>query len=472
MIFDIDKKNRTKEAIVDDQAHRLTYGDLTDRITRFAKKLESRTIVFILCENCSESLIGYLSFIDHDIVPLLLSRDINNDALDNLIRTYEPKYLFIPKNYSISGSFSVVFTLNNYTLLESEYQKYPIHDQLQLLMSTSGSTGSPKIVRYKKGNLDANAKNVAISFGWTENERAICNLGMQYTMGLNVINTHLYVGATVLLTTHNIVSGNFWDFIKTENGSNFTGVPFSYDILHRLKYQNMDIDCIRTFCQGGGKLTNDLFSEYAEYCANTDRRFIASFGTTETAARISMLDPTFATVKIGSIGKAIVDGEMFLIDESGRIIEGSETTGELCYKGPNVTMGYAENRQDLNEGDTWTGEYHTGDLAYRDNDGFYYISGRKNRFLKLLSHRIGLDECEKMITEEFSVECSCAGNDQKMHIYIVGDVDHKSIIAYICQKLCLFKGLFEVHTIDAIPRSKEGKVDYKRLETISTDEYQ
>lgn len=104
----------------------------------------------------------------------------------------------------------------------------------------------------------------------------MCDLGMQYTMGLNVINTHLYVGATVLLTTHNLFSGDFWDYIRTEKATNFTGVPFSYDIFARLHFDMMDLPYLTTLAEGGGKLTDKRFIWLAEYAQKNNKRFIAS----------------------------------------------------------------------------------------------------------------------------------------------------------------------------------------------------
>ena len=234
-------------------------------------------------------------------------------------------------------------------------------------------------------------------------------------------------------------------------------------ILHRLHYEKMDIDHIRTFSQGGGKLTDERFSEFAEYCSKTGRRFVASFGTTETSARMCMLAPELATIKIGGIGNAIPQGEVFLVDREGKKIEQAGEQGELWYKGPNVTMGYAENKLDLNKGDEWNGEYHTGDLAYRDEDDCYYITGRINRFLKLLGHRVSLDECERMISENYGIECACSGNDQKMLVYIENGAKRDDIVKLLCDKTGLFKSVFEVRVVDSIPRSDRGKVDYKRM---------
>ena len=314
--------------------------------------------------------------------------------------------------------------------------------------------------------MEANAKNVAIAFGWTESERAICDLGMQYTMGLNVINTHLYVGATVLLTTYNLLSPEFWEYIKKERGTNFTGVPFSYDIFFRLHFERMDLPNLRTLSQGGGKLTEKRFMQLAKYAQKTGKRFIASFGTTETSARIACLPPELAISKIGSIGRAIPEGELFLVDENGRVLTETVAEGEMCYRGPNVTMGYAICKEDLLKGDEFNGEYHTGDLARRDEDGCYYVTGRLSRFIKLLSYRVSLDQSERLIEQEFNIECACSGTDNRMNIYIVDKSKEIEVLGFISEKTGLFRNLFKVFIVPEILRNESGKIRYKELDAL------
>lgn len=230
MFLNIDKQEKEKVAILDNEGARITYGELVEFVKNVGSRVEARTVIFMLCKNTAGSVIGYLGFINQEAVPVTLNSKIDKDLLNNLLNTYCPAYLWIPKEEVNNFSYKPVFELFDYVLLKTNYQIYPINEKLQLLMTTSGSTGSPKLVRYKKGNLEANARNVATAFGWTKEERPICDLGMQYTMGLNVINTHLYVGATLLLTTYNLISSEFWEYIRENRATNFTGVPFSYDI--------------------------------------------------------------------------------------------------------------------------------------------------------------------------------------------------------------------------------------------------
>lgn len=463
MFLGIDKQDTNKLAVKDNNGNQLTYGQLTEEVEVFSHLLPPRGIVFILCKNTIGSLVGYIGFIEGEAVPLVLSNKIEKSLLETLINEYEPAFLWVPSEQASEFTYQAVFEKYGYMLLRTGNNLYPINDQLQFLMTTSGTTGSPKLVRYKKGNLEANARNVAIAYGWLANERPVCDLGMQYTMGLNVINTHLFVGATVLLTTYNLMSSDFWDYIRKERATNFTGVPFSYDILFRLHFDKMELPYLRTLSEGGGKLTDARFIQLAEYAQKNGKRFIASFGTTETSARIAYLPAELAIKKTGSIGGAIPGGELFLVDSKGSVITNTEAEGELCYRGPNVTMGYAIKKEELNNGDDFNGEYRTGDIARRDEDGCYYITGRKSRFLKLLSYRVSLDQCERLIQEKFNIECACCGTDQRMEIFLTNGAQSKEVLDFISVKTNLFKSLFRVHIIDNIPRNHSGKIDYNKL---------
>lgn len=467
MFLHLEQRETDKLAVIDNAGHRITYGQLRDISLEIGRKTESRSIVFCLCRNEAGALAGYIGFIENKAVPLTLSSRIDSELLEELSSEYQPRYYWVPEELAPHIPGTRVFSALNYVLLKTDYEIYPIHDKLQMLMTTSGSTGSPKLVRYKVGNLEANARNVALAFGWTERERAICDLGMQYTMGLNVINTHLYVGATVLLTAYNLMSSEFWDYIKRERGTNFTGVPFSYDIFSRLHFERMELPYLHTLAEGGGKLTDKRYIELSEYAQKNGKRFIPTFGTTETSARLSMLPAELSSKKVGSIGRAIPGGEIFLINDEGKVIDDSVAEGEMCYRGPNVTMGYAVCREDLLKDDEWDGEFHTGDLARRDEDGCYYITGRKSRFLKLLSYRVGLDESERLISEHFNIECVCTGTDHQMDIYITDSSAKNDVLTYISEKTGLYRGIFRVVVIDRIPRNDSGKVLYRELEQIN-----
>ena len=464
MFLGIDKVESTRVAAIDDKGQQITYGELAACPAHLHGIIPARSVVFLLCRNTVGGLAAYISMIENGIVPVTLNSAIDRELFDVLFDTYRPQYICLEAEQAEKYGFETVYEELGFAYLATKQKAYPIHEDLQLLMTTSGSTGSPKLVRYKKGNLEANAKNVAKAWDWTSEERPVCDLLMNYTMGLNVINTHLYVGATLLLVTRNITDGAYWKFIKENQATNFTGVPFSYDLLWKLRFPRMDLPHLTTLSEGGGKLTDEMFTTVAEYCRNSGKRFVASFGTTETSARMAMLDSEMATEKLGSIGKAIPEGELVLFDEAGNEIQQLEAEGELGYRGPNVTMGYAQSIPDLALGDVFGGLYRTGDVARRDADGYYYIVGRMSRFLKMLGYRVSLDQCENLIREKFKIDCACGGTDTKMRVFITVAENADGVKKFISEKTGIYSSMFEIVVVDEIPRNSTGKILYKQLE--------
>ena len=318
-------------------------------------------------------------------------------------------------------------------------------------------------MRHSYKNLEAQARNISAFFGLDETERPMLDLPINYTYGLSVLNSHLYAGSTVLLTSLNVLDPGYWEFFNKNEATSITNVPYYYEILKKLRFFRMNLPSLRTLSQGGGKLSEKLHQEFAEYAQNTDKRFIVTYGQTEGSARMAYLPPEYALSKCGSIGKAIPNGHLFVIDEEGNEITEPGVVGEMVYKGPNVTLGYAQKGEDLTLGDERQGILHTGDMVKRDSDGFFYIVGRKSRFLKLCGFRVGLDECENIIKQAFDVECACVGNDECMEIYVTTSQRHEDIKKYIADKTNINSGVFLVHYIEKIPRNEAGKILYNKL---------
>lgn len=466
MFLDLDKRPRERMAIKDDSGYTLSYGDACDAIGAFSALELPRCVIFCLCENCAGSLIGYMAFENDRQVPLLLSASLDAELRGNLEKTYQPSYYWVPERMAEEVGGERVHAALGYVLLKTEYAPYPIHEKLSMLLTTSGSTGSPKLVRHKYGNLEANAANVAKVFSWTQEEVGICDLPMNYTMGLNVINSHLVAGASVLMVKANLMDPAFWEFIKVNGGTSFCGVPFSYEVMRRVGFDKMDLPKLTTLAEGGGKLTDKMFTWIASFCKNNGKRFCATFGTSETSARMAFLDPGLALEKIGSMGKAIPNGELFLLDEMQN--EDGTVSGELGYRGPNVTMGYAICRDDLMKDDEFCGEYHTGDVAKRDQDGFYFIIGRKGRFLKLFGLRVSLDETERILKTQYpNADFVCTGDDKRMNIFTTDEALKDQIIPFITAKTKLHNSAFKVYVVEQIPRNDYGKVRFAALEEIA-----
>jgi len=286
---------------------------------------------------------------------------------------------------------------------------------------------------------------------------------MYYSFGLSIINSHLLKGATLLLTSYSIIQKEFWNFLKTEQATSLSGVPYTYEILKRLRFFRMDLPSIKTLTQAGGKLNVELNREFAEYCQSTDRSFFAMYGQTEATARMSYLPCQQSISKLGSIGIAIPGGEFYLIDENGDVINEYDRVGELVYLGKNVSLGYAECGDDLMLGDENYGTLYTGDLAKMDTDKYYYIVGRKKRFIKLFGNRVNLDETEQLL-KSLILDCACTGVDDKMVIFITEAERLDEVKKYISTKTGINYSGFEVKYVDTIPKNSSGKTIYSKLE--------
>lgn len=464
MFLDIDKREPSSIAAVEDSGQALTYGQLGEFCREWKAVIPSRTLIFILSENELGAMAAYMASLSERVVPLLLSGHTDKELLENLICLYEPQYIWFPdRQLTEKEEKRVIYKKLGYSLIRTDYPSSALFPDLALLLPTSGSTGSSKLVRHSYVNVEANARNVAAFFGLNPEERAMAVLPLHYTMGLSVVTSHLCAGATVLLSRRSLLDKEFWEYMKKYKATSFTGVPYSYELLHKLRFFRMNLPDLKIITQGGGKLSPELFKAYATYAEETGKKFIATYGQTEGTARMAYLPHTLALTKIGSIGRAIPQGELSLVDSEGQVIEEEEGEGQMVYKGPNVTLGYARTKTDLQKGDENEGVLYTGDIARRDKDGCYYIVGRMKRFLKIFGLRIGLDEIEYLVKTEFRTDCVCGGDDERLLVYMP-DGNTEAVRDFIEQKTGLYHKNIEVRKIDKIERNEAGKIVFHSVD--------
>lgn len=454
MFLDLDKKLKNKVAAIDDSGRSVTYGDICDFSAEFAKQLPQRSLIFLLSENCIGSLLGYTAALSNHIVPLIISAATEEGLYNNLYELYQPEYLWLPQ--AKAEGKAVLFSAWEYCLVKTGNQPTSMYEELSLLLPTSGSTGSPKLVRHSYRNIEANADNVRRLFKLDGTEKAMAILPMHYTMGLSVIASHLLAGATLLLSGRSLLDKGFWATLK--EATSFAGVPYSYEILTKMRFTRMDLPNLKVITQGGGKLTEKMWNTLAEYARDNGKQFIATYGQSECTARMAYLPAEKALDKVCSIGIAEPGGQLSIVDDNGNETFEGEAQGEMVYRGENVTFGYATCREDLMKGDENHGVMHTGDLARRDIDGCYFIIGRLKRFLKIFGLRIGLDEVERMIKEEYKTDCYCKGTDEKLIVLVTDPKLQEVLPNFIEEKTHLFHQKIEVQVVKEILRNEAGKV--------------
>ena len=456
-------------ALQDENATTLTYNELNELGNRIADVVGKRCLVFCLCTNSVGSIAGYVSFMNHKILPVLLNVHMEARLLENLLKLYKPKYLWLPVDMEIPEfSFfenKTMFEAFGYKLVNYSDAEYEIYPDLGLLLTTSGSTGSPKLVRQSYANVRINAEQIVEYLQLTDAEKPITTLPMNYTYGLSIINSHLLMGAKILVTDKSLAQKEFWHFLKDEEATSFGGVPYTYEILDKLSFFRMELPSLRYMTQAGGKLIPELHKKFAEYAVANDKRFIVMYGQCEATARMGYLPADKALDKYGSMGIAIPGGAFHLVDGNGEKIVEPNVTGELVYEGKNVTLGYAECGEDLNKADERNGILQTGDMAQFDEDGYYYIVGRKKRFLKIYGNRVNLDEIDRLVKAEFdNIACASTGIDDHMYLFITDITVKDAVRNFVVSKTGLNSAAFNIMVIDEIPKNDAGKTLYKRLE--------
>lgn len=464
MILRLDEQPQDAVAAIDSLGNTLTYGELVAFSEEIVSMLPRRSLLFLLTENNVGGIAWSIGCLNTKNVPLILNAHIENGLYKNLFEIYQPPYLCVPVTMTASLALhEVVAERYGYTLLKTNFNACPMYAELSHLLPTSGSTGSPKLVRHKYANVEAAALNISTFFHLAKEERPLLVLPLHYTMGLSVVFSHLYVGATVLITGLSMTDRAFWDFMKKQRATSFTGVPYSFEILNMMRFFCMDLPDLKLLTQGGGKMSRQLNLKFAKYCQENGKRWIATYGQSEGTARMAYLPAEWAVEKVGSIGLAVPNTELSLIDGDGNVIEEANTEGEMCFCGENVTLGYARKREDLLLEDERHGFMRTGDLAYRDEDGCYYIVGRIGRFLKLFGMRVGLDECEQIIKGKFPLECACVGTDEKMTVYLTNEQYARQVKDLLVGKTKLVASAFNVKIVDEIPKNEAGKILYSKL---------
>lgn len=477
-MFELDKF-ANHIAVETEQGKIITYVQLKEAADSIAAGMEPRRFTFCLCENTIGSFVGYVAFMEHNIPTVLLDASKDSSVIGALIEHYKPTYIWKPKNshteflrpdgskrtkVESTDHTDVILRYEDYELVKTEYDGYAIHPDVLLCLTTSGTTGSPKLVKLTEKNLRSNAESIAEYLKITEKERAITSLPMYYSFGMSVINSHLIKGATLLLTDKAVIQREFLNFLKEGKATSIAGVPYTYEMLRRLRFLKMDLPELKTMIQAGGKLNANIVKEYVEAAQSSGKEFIVMYGQTEAAPRMSYLPFNKALEKYASIGIAIPGGKLSVRDVNDQEITTPDTDGELIYEGSNVCMGYAECIDDLAKGDENHGVLHTGDVARFDWDGYFYITGRMKRFVKVWGNRCNLDATEQLV-KAITTSCACVGIDDKITIFVSKEGLETQIKDYLVEKTGLNVRAFEVRRVEEIPTLPSGKLDYQLMKS-------
>lgn len=413
----------------------LSYADLATLVAGAGDRLGgTRRLVLVEGRNDLPTLTAYLAALSHGHVVLLTPPGEPVRALE---ARWDPDLV-------VGEDWREVRPGSNHDL----------HPELALLMSTSGSTGAPKLVRLSRTNLAANAASIADYLRLGPGERAITSLPMHYCYGLSVVHSHLAAGATLVLTGLSVVDDCFWDLATRAGVTSMAAVPYTFELLERSGRVRLGLAGLRYVTQAGGRMAPERLASWRERGRDEGWDLVVMYGQTEATARMAWLPPALAADHPDAVGVPVPGGEL-------RVEPVPEPTepgvGELVYRGDNVMMGYADDAADLARGAELT-ELRTGDLG-RHDDGVFTIVGRRGRQVKVFGLRLDLDHLEDRVPG-----AHCVVVDDTLHAFTTQAREADRLSEQLRRVSGLPPSAVSVCVVTDLPQTPSGKPDRVALQ--------
>lgn len=425
------------------QEQRLTYSELNNAANHLAYYLiddigvSIGDLIPLMFENSPEYVICYYGIQKAGCVAIPLGTDLKPDSLSFYLNELESEVILASNRYErlLKATPISEFGIktagvlkpsmpwehasvrrDNLTEIISRETSASIPDislstdDLANIIFTSGSTGQPKGVMLTHRNVIENTLSICEYLKLTESDIQMVVLPFFYVMGQSLLNTHVAVGGTVVLNNTFAYPATVIQQMIDEKVTGFSGVPSTYAyLLHRspLKSRRDDFVHLRYCSQAGGHMASHLKLSLRDVLPDHTDIYIM-YGATEASARLAYLEPDQLLRKTESIGKAIPGVELFVADKQGNRLPDGEV-GELMANGPNIMKGYFKDG-DLTSKKLDAVGYHTGDLCYRDEEGFFFLTGREDDLLKVGGHRINPQEIEdSLMASDLIIEVALLG---------------------------------------------------------------
>lgn len=425
-----------------------TYGELLADARAFFSENDSAGIFLLEPKNDYQSVVAYVAALIGD-KPVYLREPRDQTSADPVL-----------ENFPITTALRGTCESRNLVVLPNTIPA-EIHPEVCVLLSTSGSTGNPKLVKLSKTNIQSNADSIARYLEITKEDRACCILPFYYSYGLSVLNSHLIKGASLYLCQTPIADPEFISIFNTMECTSFAGVPYTFETLEKRSFGNVAMPKLKYCTQAGGKLSDDLVKHFSETLGDMGAKFYVMYGQTEASPRMAYLPPELALENPSAIGVPIPGGKLSLVDEDGKEVTNSKQVGELVYEGPNVMMGYALTADDLAL-EPGPARLETGDLALRTDAGLLQIVGRKSRFLKFSGTRIDLSDIEDRLRKA-GYEGVATGQDGLLVLATVNKDISSEDRQSILRNLPILPAQMFALQLPEIPRLSTGKIDYPSL---------
>jgi long-chain acyl-CoA synthetase len=478
---------------------RLTYKDLNQSVNRLAHWLLDQGMktgdrAVLLLENCQEYLTSYYAVLKTGGVVVPLNPDLKPDSLRSLLAEIAPEVIISSArseralrtlDFSSAPVRKLVCVKPGLNWSESPIEVIPFNEivsdgnnedptapveesNLASIIFTSGSTGKPKGVMLTHRNIVANTRSIIDYLGLTCDDIQMVVLPFFYVMGKSLLNTHMAVGGTVVINNSFAYPASVIQQMIDENITGFSGVPSTYAyLLHRspLRAAREKLTSLRYCSQAGGHLASYIKEELLKALPEHTKLFVM-YGATEASARLTYVEPDRLREKMDSVGIPIPGVTLKVLDESGRVLPNKQI-GELVASGANIMQGYWRDLIGTAKVLNRDG-YHTGDLGYQDDDGYFHVVGRRDNQLKVGGHRIDPQEIEDaLISTGLIIETAVLGLEDALAghrlVAIAVPIDQKTtsqdILMRCSRQLPRYKLPSEICLIKMLPKNSSGKTD-------------
>jgi long-chain acyl-CoA synthetase len=397
----LEGKDPARVAVVTAEAEH-TYGALAEAVSRTAGFLAATAAkgecVGLYADNSFFWIASYLGAIRAGCVAVPISPALSPEDCAALVSKTRMRIAFVEKRMRNAASkwLGSVRALDESEPLTGPAAAPPEvePDDLAAILFSSGSTGKPRGVMLSHKNLSANTLSIARALLLSSGDRAMQVLPFHYSFGASVLQTHLSVGASIVIDKRFLFPDKVLQRMVETRCTGFAGVPSHYQILLRKSsFAKMEFPDLRWLQQAGGKLQDTFVREIR--AAKPDVKLYLMYGATEATARLSILPAELVDAKRGTIGKGIPGVTLHVLDEHGAQVKPGEV-GEIVAEGENVSRGYFEDPEET-AATFKNGRLHTGDLASVDEDGFITVIGRAKSFLKCGGTRMSADKFEEAL---------------------------------------------------------------------------
>jgi long-chain acyl-CoA synthetase len=494
-----------KVALVHDGA-RVRYRDLWDRSRAAAGMLESLGIgrgdrVAFALPNGEAYVELYYGTLRRGAVAVPLNTGMQREQMDRLLAQLEPKILFIASRYR--PLFADPDAPRAYRTLVVEAEEFPSpagaegirwddliraapahrdceepgEDDLASIVYTSGSTGDPKGVMLSHRNLVATTQSICAYLEIGPGDCQMVVLPFYYVMGKSLLNTHIAAGAKLVLNNRFTSTAAMLKQMAEERVTAFSGVPstFTHLLLRSPLAEYRDrLPDLRYVSQAGGHMPRETKAALRKALPAHTRLFVM-YGATEASARLTYVPPERLEEKPDSIGVPIPGVSVKILGPSGEEL-GEGVVGEIVAQGDNIMLGYYRDPAATREKLSPQG-LRTGDMGYKDREGFVHLVGRNDDLVKIRGHRINSREIAEVLmqtrliaeTYVYGVPDEIEGNHLEAIVVPARQQTNEATVLAECRKkLPRYKCPRRITFVDSLPKFENGKLDRRGCERLAT----